>query len=283
VHPNDRSAGFLLRRATEELKQAGIDSARLDAEILLADLLRIERFRFIIDPDLTIDPSIVALYFDRIEKRKRRIPVAQIVQKKEFYGREFFVTEDVLVPRPETEILIDTLLALPLPDDAKLLDLCCGSGCIGITALCERPSWSAVFSDLSEKALAVCRKNKESFVPDRNCGFFCGDLYTPLETLRFDAILCNPPYIAPDERSTLMPELSFEPDIALFHEDPERLYRRILTEGVVHLKAPGVLIVELATRWVESVMEAGDPLFRERRIIHDLAGLERFILFSGLR
>jgi release factor glutamine methyltransferase len=194
------------------------------------------------------------------------------------------VNAHVLIPRPETELLVEAALEADLPSGARILDLCCGSGCIGITLLCERSDWACTFSDISAAALVMTERNASQLIGETpRAVFIQGDLYDsiPLRS-EFDAIVCNPPYIHPDEEAELMRDLSFEPRIALYHDDPVSLYRRIIDGARSRLRENGVLIVEISPRWSTAVLEAGGD-FEIARVIRDYSDLERFIFFRGLK
>jgi release factor glutamine methyltransferase len=279
-----KSVSILLSEGTKILTEARLASPRLDAELLLADLLDVERIRFYIYPDMAVPQEVSKIFFRRIERRAQGMPIAQITGYREFYGRRFQVNAHVLIPRPETELLVEAALEADLPSGARILDLCCGSGCIGITLLCERSDWACTFSDISAAALVMTERNASQLIGETpRAVFIQGDLYDsiPLRS-EFDAIVCNPPYIHPDEEAELMRDLSFEPRIALYHDDPVSLYRRIIDGARSRLRENGVLIVEISPRWSTAVLEAGGD-FEIARVIRDYSDLERFIFFRGLK
>jgi len=279
--------------ALHEFQKAQIETPALDASVILADFLERDRSYLLINEEKEIPEKERNSLLKKIQERSMRRPVSQITEKKEFYGYSFFVNEDVLSPRPETEEMVERILREDLSENALVLDLCSGSGCIGITLLMERPGWKCHFSDLSEKTIGVLVRNGETLVKDfsTRSRIFTGNLYEPIENafsaadskniheFLYDAILSNPPYIHPDEKNDLMPELAFEPQGALFTEDLPGIYFKILDGANKLLKNNGILICELSPRWAETVLEYGNQ-FMDGNILIDLSGLERFVFFK---
>ena len=306
-----RTVGEFVRYASACFRNAGIENPSLDASVLLSDLFGKDRSFLILHENQEVPENLRKALLERIQERKRRRPVSQLTGKKEFYGRTFFVNEDVLTPRPETEELMDLLLKENLPEKSLILDLCSGSGCIGITLLCENPLWECHFSDISERAMAVLQKNGENLVSDFSLKSKCftGNLYDPIYDSKYDskydsnaeeksvseksfrravsplyhAILCNPPYIHPDEKPGLMPELSYEPEGALFHDHLPDLYFEIL-DGAKDLLLPGgILLCELSPRWAEDVLKYGNQIGMPSEVVRDLSGADRFVVSRKLQ
>ena len=191
-----------LTTATNTLKQADITSARLDAELILANTLRKNRTYLHAHLDEEIDPRRVDIAEARLSLRLDRVPLAYILGKKEFYGREFDVSPSVLVPRPESEEMINMLLKLAPQDNQPrtLIDVGTGSGCLGITAALELPdNWHIVLSDISPKALSVAEKNAKKLG---------AKVFTQKQSLllgqfeKLDCILANLPYVDKDWKNT---------------------------------------------------------------------------------
>src|SRR5262245_32783700 len=201
----------LLELGTARLGGAS-DSAGLDAELLLAHVLNVPRARFRSHPEDAVAEAPRALYLELIERRARGEPLAYIVGYRDFWTLKLAVTPAVLVPRPETELLVERALALCTKDLAKVVDLGTGSGAIALALASERPRWQIAATDASAEALAVARSNAVSHGLSR-VEFLHGSWFEPLGGRKFDVIVSNPPYIGADE-----PELSslrFEPRGAL--------------------------------------------------------------------
>jgi release factor glutamine methyltransferase len=208
--------------------------------------------------------------------------MAYLRGRREFYGRDFVVTPAVLVPRPETETLVERALAI-LPTDAvaRVLDLCTGSGCIGLTLLAERPMLRAMLTDLSGDAIAIATQNAEKLGVAERAELRVGDLFAPLEPGSvFDLVVANPPYLAPGERAELEPDVrDFEPAMALFAPDEGlAIVRRILADAAAWM-APGARLqmengppqVALARGAFES------PGFSADEVHRDLGGRDRVV------
>ncbi len=270
----------LLQEAAEILRRAGIDSPRLDAEVLLADLLECERIRLYTHFDEGISPLLRQEYQERIHRRSRREPVAYIIGFAPFFHHSFRVTPHVLIPRPETEELVEYALAQQIPHGGSVLDLGTGSGCIGLSLLCEREDLVLHLSDNSPEALQVAKENARLLCGENRLAlsFHLSHLYSKLPDTLFHAILSNPPYIHPDERGGMMPDVvEYEPGNALFHEDPPALYKEILEGARKRLHKEGFLLVEFSPRWAPPLLEKAQSLFSEARILEDLSRKERFL------
>lgn len=272
----------LIKASADFLSRKNISNPRLEAEILLADLLGCERIHLYARFDRALDEDQKNNYRQRIVERGKNKPSAYILGKKHFHKYEFAVNENVLIPRPETEELVDFVLKSDLPEDAKILDLCCGTGCIGITLLLERPGYHVDFSDLSLPALEICRRNAASLGVTERSSFFQGNLFENILNEKYDAICTNPPYIRPEEKDSLSSDVLFEPESALFHPDPVSLYREIFQGALSRLKSDGFFIGELSPFCAEGVLEAGKSLFATAFLIKDLSGKNRFFAGKGL-
>lgn len=204
--------GDFLAEATNQLTQAGIQTARLDCLILLEDALSVDRASIIAHPEDTLTANDAQRLAAAITKRAQHIPLAYIRSTVMFYGREFIVSEHVLVPRPETEAIIDLAKALPLKPDTRIADIGTGSGCIGITVALELPSTSVTIYDIDELALEVAHKNSEQ-LGAQNVSV------APLNVLNAlpeacDVVMTNLPYVP--ESYPINKAAHFEPALALF-------------------------------------------------------------------
>ncbi len=249
--------------ATDRFIKAGIPSAVLDAEVLLAYVLGMERYRLLIERSRELSPGQCRRFVALAERRLSGEPVAYLVRNKEFYSLDFLVTPAVLIPRPETEILVDLALYYA-PQGGRLLDLGTGSGAIAVSVKHARRDLAVYATDISKPALAVARRNCARHLGRNAIRFLHGDLYGPLQGLRFDVILSNPPYVDPMEAASLQREIGCEPGIALFAEDRGlAVIERIIAGLAPHLLEGGTAIIEIS------------PGVRDR--VMDLAGLHGFL------
>jgi release factor glutamine methyltransferase len=267
----------LVAQAAHRLRQAGVDTPRLDAELMLADLLGVGRAYLYAHPDQEVSADILQEWRRRVERRARREPLAYILGKAGFYGLEFVVTPDVLVPRPETEVLVEAVLAR---QPVTVADIGTGSGCIAVAVAVSLPQVQVWATDISEAALRVARENAERHDVSERVRFLQGDLLQPLAGMRFDVIASNPPYVAESERLALQPEVrEWEPPQALFTDnDPLRFHRRLIAEAHFHLRMGGWLMMEVGMGQAETVATLLEEVgYREVRVLNDLAGIGRVV------
>ena len=231
-----------LKIATKSLKTANIPSARLDAELILANTLRKNRTYLHAHLDEEIDPRRFDIANARLDLRLDRVPIAYILGYKEFYGRKFTVSPSVLIPRPESEDIISLFLELTAGEIAEkvLIDVGTGSGCLGITAKLERSNLSVILSDISKPALNIAEKNANSLNADvhiQQQSLLNGQL-KPV-----DYIFANLPYV--DKNWDVSPELQYEPEIALFAEDEGlKLILQLISQAPRCLTPEGLLFIE---------------------------------------
>ena len=230
------------RRASDTLANALIPSSLLDAELILAETLRKPRTYLHAHPEEEIDPRRVDIADARLSLRLDRVPLAYILGYKEFYGRKFFVSPAVLVPRPESEDMISLFLEMTPETLAHkvLIDVGTGSGCLGITAALERPDLRVILSDISKDALSVARKNCDALAAQATIqqqSLLRGQI-EPV-----DYIFANLPYV--DKNWEVSPELRHEPSMALFAENEGlKLIKELLPQAPNHLTANGLLFIE---------------------------------------
>ncbi|HEY6911841.1 MAG TPA: peptide chain release factor N(5)-glutamine methyltransferase, partial [Myxococcales bacterium] len=257
----------------------------LDAELLLASALGCDRVRLYVDADKPLGAAELARFKLLIQRRGAREPVAYILGVKEFYGRPFEVTRGVFIPRPETELLVRLALEQVKGGAAvRALDLCAGSGAVGITMAAERPLAQVDLVELSQDAVAVAERNAQKHAPGR-VRVLPGDLFAALpERVRYDVITANPPYVPTVHGHELAPEiLDHEPHAALFAgEDGLSVIRRIAA-GLPDWLRPGATFV---TEIDPSQGSAVAALLRDAglvqvRVERDLAGLERHVTGRG--
>jgi release factor glutamine methyltransferase len=228
-------------------KQA-VDSPRLTAELLLGHVLSLPRVKLYMDLDRPLSKEELGTYRALIQRRLAGEPTQYVIGHKEFYGRRFAVDARVLVPRPETELLVEAALrSVPKDAPARVLDLCTGSGCVAITIAAERPQASVWATDLSPGALAVAKANAEALGVDGRVTFFEGDLLAPVPAeARFDVIVSNPPYVKSGEIAGLQREVQQEPRLALDGgADGLDVIRRLVPAALARLKPGGLLALEI--------------------------------------
>ena len=256
-----------LKIATKSLKTANIPSARLDAELILANTLRKNRTYLHAHLDEEIDPRRFDIANARLDLRLDRVPIAYILGYKEFYGRKFTVSPSVLVPRPESEDLISLFLELTASEivEKVLIDVGAGSGCLGITAKLERSNLSVILSDISKPALNIAEKNADALNADvhiQQQSLLNGQL-KPV-----DYIFANLPYV--DKNWDVSPELQYEPEIALFAEDEGlKLILQLISQAPRYLTSEGLLFIEADPQQHNRIIdEAVKNCFVKERVLN---------------
>jgi release factor glutamine methyltransferase len=272
----------VLRWATDDFRGRGIDTARLDAELLLAHALGTTRLQLVLDAKKGLEAPELERMRELVKRRRAREPVAYLLGRREFYGRTFRVDARVLVPRPDTEALIDVALERTRHASMSMraLDLCTGSGCVAISLARERPTSFVAATDVSGAALAVARDNALR-LGAYNAAFLEGDLFVPLHsTWRFDVIVANPPYIPTPELASLDPDVrDFEPRLALDGgADGLDVLRRVVAGAGDWLVPGGVLAVEVGAGEAASVAHLFERArFQEVEIRRDYGRIERVV------
>ena len=269
---------LLLRETAKRFRAAGIPDPETDSALLLSFLTERPPLVLRLDTDSELPPALLDRFRDLADRRLTREPLQYLTGETFFLGRSFHVDPRVLIPRPETEELCRWVLEyFPAGSSADVLDLCCGSGCIGLSLAAERPSFRVTLSDLSMDALAVSALNADRL--QVSVSLRQGDLCAGLPSAAFDCIISNPPYIPSGECAVLQPEVLREPRLAL-DGGPDGLgfYRRIASESLPLLVPGGHLFLEVGYR------EAGDISamlasagFSGLEIRKDLGGIPRMI------
>ncbi|KTD80493.1 peptide chain release factor N(5)-glutamine methyltransferase [Legionella waltersii] len=233
-----------LKQATARLNTVH-ESARLESELLLAYVLKKKRTHLYTYPEQELKQEELELFFNLLEKRLLGEPIAYLIQEKEFWSLPFKVTPDTLIPRPETELLVELALKLiPNRDKTTLLDLGTGSGAIAISIAKERPNWIIHACDSSKKALNIAIENAKSLSVE-NIHFFHSNWFSELPQLQYHAILSNPPYIAQDDVHLKQGDVRFEPICALVSgKDGLSDLQYLLNEGLNYLLPNGLMLVE---------------------------------------
>ena len=259
------------------LKQANIEEYETDAWLLLEGAAKCTRNDLYLRGNEPLSEAQETLYQAYLEKRSSRIPVQHILGVQCFCGLEFIVTPDVLCPRFDTEVLIEEAVKRIKPG-SSILDMCTGSGCIILTLLHFVKNCRGTAADLSEKALAVAKKNAVKL--EKECTFIHSDLFENIEG-RFDVIVSNPPYIATKEIEALEPEVRIhEPMMALDGmEDGLFFYRKIVSASNKYLNPEGWLLFEIGYDQGEAVSEMMKSAgYVQVEVIKDLAGLDRVVV-----
>lgn len=280
-----RSISRILSRLTEVFERAGIETPRLDAEVLLGFCLGKDRAELYRDLSMELENDRILRILELAGRRKRREPMAYIRGFREFWSLEFTVTPAVLVPRPETECLVEEVLALRdayRGARARILDIGAGSGAVGIAAASEWPDCEMTATELSAAALEVARQNAKRLLgAGRTITFVQGDLYEGTEGV-FDIVCSNPPYISESEYETLAREVTlYEPRGALVAGPlGTEVHRRIAEGAREKLNSGGWLLMEMGAEQRAALMAILEEtnLFGEIRFRTDLAGLDRVVI-----
>ena len=262
------------------LKGSNIESPKLKARLLLQHILNKPRQHLIVYDNEEVGKKEQWEYFVNIEKMTNGIPLQHITHSQEFMKMDFYVDENVLIPRPDTEILVEEVINIAQKiENPKILDLCTGSGAIAISIAKNVPNATVYAIDISDAALSIARKNAKKL--EAKVKFIKSNLFNKLEKMKFDIIVSNPPYIPTDVIGGLMPEVAvYEPIQALDgKEDGLHFYRRIVTDALEYLKPEGRLLFEIGHDQGETVpalmREAG---YKDVRVVKDLAGNDRVVI-----
>jgi len=261
----------------EQLQKAGIMDAELDARLLLEFICHTDRNALYAHGDQEIEDEKMHDFLQLIEKRAVHIPLQHLTGEQNFMGLDFLVNEHVLIPRQDTEILVEEIMR-DLHDGIRILDMCTGSGCILLSLLHYSNDCSGVGVDVSEDALAVARQNADRLA-EKQAVFIQSDLFEKVEG-SFDLIVSNPPYIRSQEIAGLMPEVrEHEPHLALDGKDDGlHFYREIIKGAMPHLKRGGQLFFEIGYdqgEAVQALLAANG--YTEIAVVKDYAGLDRVV------
>ena len=263
------------------LQAAGIEEAILDARFLLEAVCGTDRNDLLVHGEQPVNPEAEEKYLNWIRQRAEHIPLQQLTGEQDFMGLTFSVNEHVLIPRQDTEILVEEVLK-ELHDGMRVLDMCTGSGCILLSLMHYSNDCEGLGVDLSAEALEVAERNVlKVLTPEKaeHVQFLQSDLFEKLED-KFEIIVSNPPYIASAEVEKLMPEVrDHEPRMALDGtEDGLYFYRRIIKEAGKHLVSSGMLFFEIGYDQGQAVSELMHTQgYREVQVVQDYAGLDRVV------
>lgn len=268
----------MLEWMTEDFRKRDLDSPRLDAELIVADALSWPRMQLYLELERPLSEAERGAIKERLVRRRAREPMAYILGTRGFYQHDFIVDSAVLIPRPDSETLVEqALAALDGRTAPQVADVCTGSGCVGISvglaADCH-----VLLSDVSEDALRVARENVERL--GARASTHCGDLFAPLGDRRFDVITINPPYLSDADIKDVSPEIAnYEPRLALVAgERGTEFLARIAREAASYLTPDGVLLVELGVGQAPEFMTLlADNGYLTIRSHKDFGGIDRVV------
>lgn len=258
-----------------------MDSPSLSAQVLLAHLLDCDRLDLITHPERSLTPQEIDQFQKKISRRAQGVPVAYLTGSKEFFGLDFYVNQDVLIPRPETECIVEEVLHFFPRQSAplRIADLGTGSGALAISLAFNYPAASVAGTDICSAALQVAKNNIRRHAQGSRLILALSDFGSCLADDSFDVVVSNPPYIGPDEFATLSPEVSaFEPEKALLAgENGTRFYSKLARDAQRILKRNGRVLAEIGCSQGQDVTLAFRG-FADVRVIKDLAGLDRIVV-----
>lgn len=274
-----------IQEGARRLQAAGVSQARRTAGVLLGHVLELDRTHLLTQSNTVIDESRYQAYLCLIARRAASEPVQYILGHQEFYGLDFIVTPAVLIPRPETEFLVERVIHLARESERRaplIVDAGTGSGCIAVALAVNLPNASVIATDISSDAIAVARLNAARHAVAARIEFLAGDLLAPLDGRGLenavDILASNPPYVAEGRPELIQREVrEWEPAAALFGgADGLRFYRRLLVDGLQVVKPGGHLVCEIGYTQLDAISEliaaSGWQLLD---VTHDLQGIPR--------
>ena len=274
--------GQLLADASDALRDSGVPDYQYDAFALFEYVFNISKAQYLMKRDDKIsDQEQINQYVEAVNRRSVHEPLQYITGVQNFYGLDFYVDSRVLIPRLDTEIVVESILKREKETDISVLDMCAGSGCIGITLANKNPGWKVTGSDISEDALSVCAINKGNLGAS-NISFVHSNLFEQIDG-KYDVIVSNPPYIESQVVKGLMSEVKdFEPGLALDGgADGLDFYRAIVSEARAHLNNGGRLYFEIGYNQGQALRELFEEYgYTDILIRQDLAGLDRMACAS---
>ncbi|HMS42152.1 MAG TPA: peptide chain release factor N(5)-glutamine methyltransferase [Pyrinomonadaceae bacterium] len=269
----------ILKKATEILREGGIVEARREANSLLAFALGKDRTFLIAHSEYELSDEEILRFQAILERRKHRDPFQYIVGTQEFYGLDFIVTNDVLIPRPETELIVENALEmLKTAENSRFLEIGVGSGCISVSILHEAKTATAIAVDVSEKALQIALKNADKHQVSDRLELKISNIFSEIKTEKFDLIVSNPPYIDERDFAKLQPEVrDFEPEFALTDgENGLSIIEKIIKDAPQFLKSKGFLLIEIGFNQSDEVRKICSPeVWQSIEFLSDLQGIPR--------
>lgn len=275
--------GALLQWTQQYFAGKGIDSPRLDAEILLAHVLHKERIYLYAHYDEPLNGEELAAYRAMVKKRADRLSVAHILGTKAFMGLDFKVSEDVLIPRPETEMLVETVVTAAEGTAPVIIDIGTGSGAIVLSLLHYLPQAMGTGVDISPKALAIAAENGRSLGLDDRVTWIESDLFTQVPPCTCDWLVSNPPYLTQGDMEQLQPEVRHDPALALYGgDDGLDFYCRIAADSPAYVKVGGHCAVEIGAGQADDVTAifCRHGAYDHEQTVKDYGGIDRVLVFS---
>lgn len=279
------SIGDLIRRATRFLEERGLSESRLDSEVLLAHILERDRAYLLAHSEAPVPEHLENAFWQLTKRRGHHFPIQYLTGFQEFYGRQFRVTPSVLIPRPETELLVETALQLLKHHSSpRVLELGTGSGCIAVSIACEREDVRITAVDIDPSSLAIAQENATSHCCLDRVDLLCGDLTAPIVMEKgFDLILSNPPYVGFKERGSVSPEVAlYEPPKAVFSgAEGTEVIESILRLVPAAAKPQAPLALEVGFQQADRIRQIASSLGWSTQAVHnDLAGIARCLVFK---
>ncbi|HEY1406300.1 MAG TPA: peptide chain release factor N(5)-glutamine methyltransferase [Spirochaetota bacterium] len=272
--------GDLLQKTADRLNRVGIETARLDAELILSRALSLDRIKLITERSEIVSADDITSVDALSLRRELREPMAYILGTKEFYGIDIHVDRRVLIPRPETEMLVDLAIRYA-PHNGRYLDICTGSGAVAVAVKHERPDLIAAAADISGEAVDCASENAERITGPGSVRCLQSDLFAALAGERFDVITANPPYIAPSCEGALQKEITFEPSVALYSpDDGFAVIERIISEFRNYLSPDGKLFMEIGYDQGRKVESCALSHNVKADIARDYSGHDRVAVLS---
>lgn len=277
----------LLEWTTGYFEKHNIPNPRLDAEVLLGHLLEKSRLQLYLHFDMPVFQNDLDMFRELIKKRIARTPISYLTNHKEFMSLDFYVDERVLIPRPETEFIVETILKTNSDTSQCILEIGTGSGIIATSLAVNKPEWDIIATDICKDALAVAEINRDAHDCGERITLLHGDMFDPikqLESVQYNWVVSNPPYVMTNDNNSLSPDVcEYEPHIALFAgEDGLSIIRSLIAEAPNYLHPEGKLIFEIGDTQAEPVKELfqEQSVYKKYRFIKDYADRDRVVLAS---
>lgn len=273
-----KTLGEILKLSTDFLQKRGVDRPRREVEELLAHVLQLPRIELYMQFDRPLIEAELVQLREAVKRRAEGEPSQYIAGSVEFLDCRIKVNKNVLIPRPETEVLVDRIVKELPAAPIEIWDICTGSGCIGISLKKKRPDCKVVLSDISTEALAVARENAAQNSVDVE--FLQGDLLKPFQGRKADIVVCNPPYVTEQEYASLDREVrDWEPRQALV--GGLTFYQRLALELPSHLQTGGKVYLEIGTKMGVQVKNLFNvPLWKTQQLAQDWSSHDRYLIIS---
>jgi len=270
----------LINSGSQHLKNSGINSWKLDSEILLAKILKKNREEMLVNLDQKVTPQIIKSFDKLIERRSSKEPIAYILKKKEFWSKNFYVDKNTLIPRPETELMVEKIVSIFKNKDIQILDIGTGTGCILLSILSELKQSRGIGVDISQRAIRIAIKNSIKHKLSHKVKFYKKSL-TEVYDSKFDLIVSNPPYIKKKDIKNLEDDIKkFEPKLALDGgNDGLDVIRKVIYKSRSILKLNGMLALEIGNEQFKKVSKIlRDNSFKSKFLVKDYKDNIRCIL-----